>query len=185
VPHGGQRASRAIPSGRVPASTGWSDEPEPRRTYGVPQPATPHPGYPPMAATTYYRYGADTAKRREWGLPAWAALLILVSISAVAGLIDYARGLASGGLFGYGVALGSLIAILSVRRSAMFPVVIAPPIVYVGGKFVAAWMRHQHFGSRTALVDIATNWLVFGFPAMAAATAAVLLIAGIRLITGR
>jgi hypothetical protein len=43
-------------------------------------------------------------------------------------------------------------------------------------------LRHQHFGSRTALIDIATNWLVFGFPAMAAATAVVLLIAGIRLI---
>jgi hypothetical protein len=67
----------------------------------------------------------------------------------------------------------------------MFAVVVAPPLVYVGGKFVAASMRHQHFGSRTALVDIATNWLVFGFPAMAAATAVVLLIAGIRLIAGR
>jgi hypothetical protein len=132
-----------------------------------------------VAATTYSGYGAAAAKRGERGLPAWQALLILLVISAVAGLIDYARGLASGGLFGYGVALGSLIAILSVRRSAMFPVVIAPPLVYVGGKFVAAWMR------RTALVDIATNWLVFGFPAMAAATAVVLLIAGIRLIAGR
>jgi Domain of unknown function (DUF6542) len=145
----------------------------------------PRPGYQTVAATTYPGYGAAAAKRRERGLPAWQALLILLVISAVAGLIDYARGLASGGLFGYGVALGSLIAILTVRRSAMFPVVIAPPLVYVGGKFVAASMRHQHFGSRTALVDIATNWLVFGFPAMAAATAVVLLIAGIRLIAGR
>ena len=152
--------------------------------YGVPQPTTPRPGYQ-TAAPTYPVYGAAAAKRRERGLPAWQALLILLVISAVAGLIDYSRGLASGGLFGYGVVLGSLIAILSVRRSAMFPVVIAPPIVYVGGKFVAASMRHQHFGSRTALVDIATNWLVFGFPAMAAATAVVLLIAGIRLIVGR
>jgi hypothetical protein len=170
----------------VPASTGWSDDRDPRRTYGVPQPTTtPRSEYPTAAATTYPGYGAAAAKRRERGLPAWQALLILLVISAVAGLIDYARGLASGGLFGYGVALGSLIAILTVRRSAMFAIVIAPPLVYVGGKFVAAWMRHQQFGSRTALVDIATNWLVFGFPAMAAATAAVLLIAGIRLVVGR
>ena len=169
----------------MPASTGWSDEREPRRTYGLPQQPTPQTGYQPAAATTYPRYGAAATKRRERGLPAWQSLLILLVISAVAGLIDYARGLASGGLFGYGVALGSLIAIITVRRSAMFPIVIAPPLVYVGGKFIAASMRHQQFGSRTALVDIATNWLVFGFPAMAAATAVVLLIAGIRLISGR
>ena len=135
-----------------------------------------------MAASTYSRYGAAATKRPERGLRAWQSLLILLAISAVAGMIDYARGLASGGLFGYGVAIGSLIAILTVRRSAMFAIVVAPPIVYVGGKFIAASMRHQHFGSRTALIDIATNWLVFGFPAMAAATAIVLLIAGIRLI---
>jgi hypothetical protein len=169
----------------MPASTGWSDEREPRHTYGVPQPTAPRSSYQAAAATAYPRYGAAAAKRRERGLPAWQSLLILLVISAVAGLIDYSRGLAAGGLFGYGVALGSLIAILTVRRSAMFPIVIAPPLVFVGGKFVAAWMRHQHFGSRTALIDIATNWLVFGFPAMAAATAIVLLIAGIRLIAGR
>ena len=169
----------------MPASTGWSDDREPRRTYGVPQQPPATTGYQPATAATYSRSGTSAAKRRERGLPAWQSLLILLAISAVAGLIDYARGLASGGLFGYGVALGSLIAIITVRRSAMFPIVIAPPIVYVGGKFIAASMRHQQFGSRTALVDIATNWLVFGFPAMAAATAVVLLIAGIRLIAGR
>jgi len=177
----------------VPASTGWSDEREPRRTYGVPPPTAPRAGPAPStprsgpatAATTYPGYGAAAIKRRERGLAAWQALLILLSISTIAGLIDYSGGLAFGGLFGYGVVLGSLIAIVTVRRSAMFAIVIAPPIVYVGGKFVAASLRHQHFGSRTALVDIATNWLVFGFPAMAAATAVVLLIAGIRLIASR
>jgi hypothetical protein len=35
------------------------------------------------------------------------------------------------------------------------------------------------------LFDAAANWLVYGFPAIAAATAAVLIIAGIRLIVRR
>jgi len=35
------------------------------------------------------------------------------------------------------------------------------------------------------LLDAAANWLVYGFPAIAGATAAVLIIAGIRLISGR
>jgi hypothetical protein len=35
------------------------------------------------------------------------------------------------------------------------------------------------------LFDGAANWLVYGFPAIAAATAAVLIIAGVRMITHR
>jgi len=39
--------------------------------------------------------------------------------------------------------------------------------------------------TRRALYDAASNWLVYGFPAIAAATAAVLIIAGVRLIIRR
>ena len=39
-------------------------------------------------------------------------------------------------------------------------------------------------GSR-ALYDAAANWLVYGFPAIAGATAAVLIIAGIRMLSRR
>jgi len=35
------------------------------------------------------------------------------------------------------------------------------------------------------LLDAAANWLVYGFPAIAGATAAVLIIAGIRMFSGR
>lgn len=119
------------------------------------------------------------------GLRGWQALLLLLVIAAAAGLVDYARGLNSGGVFGYGVVLGSLLAILLVRRPAMFPIVVAPPLVYIGGKLAAALLRHQNISSRSGLIDIGTNWFVYGFPAIAGATAVVLLVAGIRLVANR
>jgi hypothetical protein len=119
------------------------------------------------------------------GLRSWQAIALLVVIAAGCGLLDYARGLSSGGVFGLGIVVGSLLAILLVRRSGMFPIVIAPPIVYVAGKLTAAILRHQNITSRTGLVDVATNWFVFGFSAMAGATAIVLVIAGIRLLINR
>ena len=46
-------------------------------------------------------------------------------------------------------------------------------------------MRSHGLDDRGVLIDAATNWLVYGFPAIAGATAAVLIIAGIRLIIRR
>ncbi len=68
----------------------------------------------------------------------------------------------------------------------MFPIVIAPPLVYCGG--IGGSMLYFRSGGlhdRQVLFDAAANWLVYGFPAIAAATAAVLVIAGIRLVSGR
>ena len=39
--------------------------------------------------------------------------------------------------------------------------------------------------NKTVLIDIATNWLVYGFPAMAAASAVVLVVAGVRMLARR
>ena len=47
------------------------------------------------------------------------------------------------------------------------------------------YFRSGGLHDRQVLFDGAANWLVYGFPAIAAATAAVLIIAGIRLISGR
>ena len=125
------------------------------------------------------------ARNSGRGLAAPVAVAVLLAVAAGTGLLDYARGLSSGGLFGWGLALGSLLAIVLVRRAAMFPVVVAPPIVYIAGKLAASLLRHQDLASRKGLIDVATNWFVYGFPAMAAATAIVLLVAGIRLIIDR
>jgi hypothetical protein len=65
----------------------------------------------------------------------------------------------------------------------MFPVVIAPPIVYSGAALFQLYIRSSGLNDRKVVLDAAANYLVYGFPAIACATAAVLIIAGIRLIT--
>ncbi|MEO8889502.1 MAG: DUF6542 domain-containing protein [Jatrophihabitantaceae bacterium] len=124
-------------------------------------------------------------RANERGLPGWAALLVLLAIAAVGGVIDTISGAQARGGFNIGIIVASVVAILLVRRSGMFPVVIAPPIVYSVASGLMLYLRSGGLSDRKALYDGAANWLVYGFPAIAAATAAVLIIAGIRLITRR
>jgi hypothetical protein len=67
----------------------------------------------------------------------------------------------------------------------MFPIVIAPPIVYSGAAVFDLYLRSGGLHNKRVVFDAAANYLVYGFPAIASATAAVLIIAGIRLIARR
>ena len=71
------------------------------------------------------------------------------------------------------------------RRASLFPVVVAPPLVYFVVSAVLLYQRSGGLTNKNKLIDSAINWLVYGFPAIAIATAAVLLIAGIRMIIRR
>ncbi|HEY3735833.1 MAG TPA: DUF6542 domain-containing protein [Jatrophihabitans sp.] len=115
-------------------------------------------------------------------LPAWAALLVLIGIAAVGGIIDIAAGKQLSGIFNWGIVIATIAAVLLVRRAAIFPVVIAPPLVYAGASAVMIYARSGGLNDRRVLYDSAANWLVYGFPTMAAATAIVLVVAGVRLI---
>jgi hypothetical protein len=119
------------------------------------------------------------------GLPAWAALLILIAISAIGGAIDVASGSQVKGGFNIGIVVASLVAIIVVRRQSMFPIVVAPPLIYFGASAVMLYARSGGLHDRKVLLDAAANWLVYGFPAIAGASAAVLIIAGIRMFAGR
>ncbi|WP_143168270.1 DUF6542 domain-containing protein [Jatrophihabitans endophyticus] len=122
------------------------------------------------------------ARPPERGLPAWAALVVLVVIAIAGGLIDTIGSIEVQGGFNIGIVAASVIAILVVKRSHMFPVVIAPPIVYTLGAAFQYTLRASGGNATKAKLDAAANYLVYGFPAIAAATAAVLIIAGIRMI---
>lgn len=126
-----------------------------------------------------------TAEVDERGLPGWAALLLLVVIAGIGGLVDTLTGAHVRGGFNVGIVVASVVAILAVRRSAMFPIVIAPPLVYSGASAAMLYVRSSGLNDRRVMFDAAANWLVYGFPAVASATAAVLIIAGIRMLTGR
>lgn len=126
---------------------------------------------------------ARNRRVQERGLPGWAALVVLVGIAGVAGLVDSISGSTVRGVFNWGLVVASLVAILVVRRSQMFAVVIAPPLVYLVASAGLLYVRTGGLSSRSKILDVATNWIVYGFPAIAGATAAVLLVAGIRLVT--
>jgi hypothetical protein len=121
----------------------------------------------------------------ERGLPWWGAFLVLLAIAGVGGILDTVSGGQARGGFNWGIVIASVVAILLVRRSGMFPIVIAPPIVYSLGSGGMLYIRSGGLHDRRVLFDGAANWLVYGFPAIAIATACVLIIAGIRLIARR
>lgn len=148
----------------------------------------PHeePGY--GSATTggpAYPSRLPQRDRHESGLPGWLAVLLLIAIAGVGGLIDSISGTAIRGVFNWSLVFASLVAILLVRRSKMFSVVIAPPLVYFVASAGLLYVRTGGLHNRGKLIDAATNWIVYGFPAIAGATAVVLVIAGIRLMARR
>ena len=122
---------------------------------------------------------------RGRGVSALLAVLALVAATVLGIFVDAARGQQLGTGFNAGIIAGSVLAVLMVRRAGLFPVVVAPPIVYSLGAGISLYLRSGGLHDHGVLIDAATNWLVYGFPAIAAATAAVLIIGGIRLVIRR
>ncbi|SDJ01046.1 hypothetical protein SAMN05444157_1264 [Frankineae bacterium MT45] len=162
----------------------------PTQTYA---PSTYASGYAdsPATARAAGSAGETRAERRararseDRGVPGFVALGVLIAICGVGGFIDLVSGSSVKGAFNIALVVGSVVSILIVRRSSMFVVVVAPPIVYFVASAVLLYVRSNGLKNRTVLLDAGVNWLVYGFPAIAGATAAVLIIAGIRMITGK
>ena len=106
------------------------------------------------------------------------AVLVLVGIAAVAGVVDVVAGDSLRLVFSGGLVLGAVVAALLVSRRDLLTVVFAPPLVYLAASLVAVLLGRGEGGGD--LIDVATSWLVYGFPAMAAATAAADLVAALR-----
>jgi Gpi18-like mannosyltransferase len=158
-----------------PAESEYSDV----SSYGYPA-----PGLAPQqfAGRAHARGGRPV---RERGIPGWAAVLLLLLIAGVGGVIDQISGASIQGAFNWALIVASLVAILVVRRRQMFPVVIAPPLVYFIASAAKLYFSSNGLKDRAALTDAAANWLVYGFPAIAGATAVVLVVAGVRMIGRR
>jgi hypothetical protein len=153
---------------------------------------TPSPtprGYDPNGAPIPASRSAARAQQRETtrqrGLPGWVALLILLAIAGIGGIIDISSGNSVRGGFNIALVVASLIAIVVVRHRDMFPIVVAPPLVYIVASGVLLYIRSGGLHNRHVLIDTAANGLVYGFPAIAGATAAVLIVAGIRLVSNK
>jgi hypothetical protein len=177
---GSARLGRAFnyPEPRAPGQQGWS-------------PAGPNSARDQRATRAADRrteqsiqdLRARADRQPERGLPWWAALLLLIVLAGLGGLIDTVGSSQIKGGFNIGIVVASVIAIFAVKRSHMFPIVIAPPIVYSAAAVFQLYVRSSGLHDKKVVLDAAANYLVYGFPAIAAATAAVLIIAGIRLIT--
>jgi hypothetical protein len=144
-------------------------------------PGYPGAGYP---LPTVGRGARRRQRASEPGLPGWLAVLLLIAIAGIGGVIDQITGSSIRGAFNYGLVLASLIAILAVKRSQMFGVVVAPPLVYLVASAAKLYISGG-LHDKNRLYDAASSWLVYGFPAIAGATAVVLVIAGIRMIVRR
>jgi Domain of unknown function (DUF6542) len=125
------------------------------------------------------RRGDPSQSGRAGGvLTGTGAVFLLAGVSAVGGLLDVLAGSALRLIFAAGLVLGTLLASLLVLRRDLLTVVFAPPLVFVAASAVAVLLRRGATGG--GLVDVATSWLVYGFPAMATATAVAVVIWLIR-----
>ena len=172
------------PRGSQPDAASYADAPAPWDSGALATTEAPAAAHGSQSALEQLTSSVANAGSRR-GIPGWAALLVQVAITVIGILIDSVRGEQLSNGFNIGIIVGSVVSILVVRRSGMFPVVIAPPIVYSLGAGISLYLRSGGLHDRGVLIDAATNWLVYGFPAIAAATAVVLIGAGIRMITRR
>jgi len=121
------------------------------------------------------RYGPARSGRTITGT---GAVLVMTAIAGVAGVVDVVAGDALRLVFSGGLVLGALVAALLVRQRDLLTVIFAPPLVYLVASALAVLLGRGQAGG--GLLDAAASWLVYGFPAMAAATGTAALVAGIR-----
>jgi hypothetical protein len=106
------------------------------------------------------------------------AVLLLTGIAAVAGVLDVLAGSSLRLIFACGLVLGALVASVLVVKRDLLMVVFAPPLVFLAASAVAVLLGRGDAGG--GLFDLAASWLVYGFPAMAAATGLAGVVALIR-----
>ena len=118
----------------------------------------------------------------ERGLPWWAALLLLIALAGIGGVIDTIGSNQLKGGFNIGIVIASVVAILAVKRRTCSRSSSRRRSSTRLAAVFQLYVRSSGLHDKKVVLDAAANWLVYGFPAIAAATAAVLIIAGIRLI---
>jgi hypothetical protein len=111
------------------------------------------------------------------------AVALLTGVAAVAGVLDVLAGSSLRLIFAVGLVLGTLVAALLVVRRDLLTVVFAPPLVFLAASAVAVLLGRGDTGG--GLIDLATSWLVYGFPSMAIATAVALVVYLVRRSRGR
>ena len=106
-------------------------------------------------------------------------------LTLVGALIDSVGSFTGQDAFNVGIVAGSLVAVLIVRRSQLFWIMVAPPLVYAVIAVVRLYVKRSNAGAHgatSAIIDAVQDYLTFGFPALVIAVAIVLVIGGFRLV---
>ena len=112
-----------------------------------------------------------------------AVLILLVLLASIGALIDSLLGLRVG--FDVAIVLASVLAVIVVQYRQLYPLLVAPPLVYALESAVLLYVRSRGLHDKKIFLDAAANWLVYGFPVIAAATGCALVIAGVRWLRRR
>lgn len=109
-----------------------------------------------------------------------AGAIALAFIVAVLGAgIDVLTGPGLRRSFAVALVIGAVLAAFLVRRRDLWIVAVSPPIIYLVVAMLSG-VTGTAYSSKTALEAQFANWLVYGFPEMAAATGLAVLIALVR-----
>jgi hypothetical protein len=132
------------------------------------------------------RLSTYTAQRRGLTLTGAGAVALAFVVSLIGGSYDLVTGPGLRRGFAVALVVGAVLAALLVRTKDLFTVVVAPPMIYMLVSLLAT-IPHSNgaFGSKAKFTGTLANWLVYGFPEMAAATGLALVIAVIRLLMRR
>jgi hypothetical protein len=204
----GRAAGRGYPSPRAGSSAAHGRRPEPRerperserevRGGRPPERRAPDPRDAGHGSTRHSgeilrptpdgrRTGSSTAGRTRTapapgpGLRGALAVAGVFLLTLVAAAGDSYLGVGLGLITLVALTAGTVVATLAVRRQDLLTVVLAPPLVFVAVAVVNICLAPS---ASLSLPTLATL-LVRGFPAMAVATGAALLLALFRLVTRR
>jgi hypothetical protein len=118
-------------------------------------------------STTY-----SSTQRGGVALTGVGAIALAFVISLAGAGVDLVTGVGLRRVFAIALVIGAVVAALLVRTRDLYAVVVAPPLIYLAISILAA-VPHANgaFSDKKKFLSLAANWLVYGFPEMAAATA--------------
>ena len=153
--------------------------PSPRgRRSGEPLDRERHrPSRPPLD-----RSAPPSRTQPRWGALPWGRGSVLVAGGAALGTVaTVLTGSEPGPVLGVFLIAGAVAAALAVRPRAVYRIIPAPALAYVGGGVIAGLIHDRATDTtRTALAINAAQWVASGFLAMSAATVLVIAIGAAR-----
>ncbi|WP_157882259.1 DUF6542 domain-containing protein [Streptomyces rubellomurinus] len=130
------------------------------------------------------RPAAATPTRPLSGGPALPAV-VAVGLPLIGAAVDELSGPGMGWVFAVCAVLGTGLAAALCTRSGWWWVLAASPVVVLAVTAGAELLANSEKYHGTALATGSTKWVVYGFPVMAKAAAAALLVIVVRVIRGR